>query len=557
MPTCRQCTQEFEVSQFEIDFLKRIAPSFGGQQFELPLPTACPDCRLRGRTIYRNEGYLYKNTSAASGAEIISLYSPQAEWSRHLKLYTPEEWWADTWDPMDYGQPFDFNRPFFEQFAELSAAVPRLALVQSNNVNSPYTTGTGMCKNCYLINCSENTEDSYYGKLVQNSRDIVDSDFVYDSELCYDCFNITNCYGCVSLSFSANCHDCFLSENLQGCKNCLLCTNLVNQEYCVLNKPVSPEEFAQQKAKCLASRQSIAAAHSTLAQLRRERVHKYAAISHCTDSTGDFLSDCKNCHDCYDVNDSEDCRYLIVGVNVKDIVDCSNMYVKPEFCYQVMGTIGIYHVLFSLYIFHSQDILYSESIWNSSNLFGCVGLRKKEYCILNTQYTPEEYAELMPKIITHMRKTGEWGQFFPATNSPFPYNNTVAHDYLPLTKDQALAAGYRWLETDVRDYQPQTYQLPDTIAETPDSITQELLSCTQCHKNYRIIKQELAHLRQLHLPAPNQCPNCRQQTRMARRNPRHLYSRSCSQCSQTIQTTFAPDRPEKVYCEECYQKEIY
>ena len=28
-------------------------------------------------------------------------------------------------------------------------------------------------------------------------------------------------------------------------------------------------------------------------------------------------------------------------------------------------------------------------------------------------------------------------------------------------------------------------------------------------------------------------------------------------CDLVIQTTYAPDRPEKIYCEECYLKEVY
>jgi hypothetical protein len=55
----------------------------------------------------------------------------------------------------------------------------------------------------------------------------------------------------------------------------------------------------------------------------------------------------------------------------------------------------------------------------SSNLFGCIGLRGKEYCILNKQYTKEEYETLVPKIIEKMKADGEWGEFFHQRISPF------------------------------------------------------------------------------------------------------------------------------------------
>jgi hypothetical protein len=52
---------------------------------------------------------------------------------------------------------------------------------------------------------------------------------------------------------------------------------------------------------------------------------------------------------------------------------------------------------------------------------------------LNKQYTKEEYEKLLPKIIAHMKKTGEWGEFFPISISPFNYEETPAMDYYPLT----------------------------------------------------------------------------------------------------------------------------
>ena len=34
--------------------------------------------------------------------------------------------------------------------------------------------------------------------------------------------------------------------------------------------------------------------------------------------------------------------------------------------------------------------------------FGCVGFKHKQYCILNKQYTKEEYEKLVQKIIKQM-----------------------------------------------------------------------------------------------------------------------------------------------------------
>jgi hypothetical protein len=43
----------------------------------------------------------------------------------------------------------------------------------------------------------------------------------------------------------------------------------------------------------------------------------------------------------------------------------------------------------------------------------------------------------VPQIIERMMQDGEWGEFFPATMSPFGYNETVANEYYPLSKSEA------------------------------------------------------------------------------------------------------------------------
>ncbi len=554
---CQSCQQPFGVTEQEIKFLDKISPVIGGKKFAIPQPVECPQCRLMTRTSQRNEQNMYRGVSVASGKPLITLYCPDTEWGKKYTIMTHEEWWSDDWDGLTYAKDFDFSRTFFDQFHELCLEIPHVNLIQLQNENSPYTTGTAYCKNCYLINCSENCEDCLYGKLIQNSRDVIDSDYVYDSEMLYECFNVKNCHNCIYVSYSQNSFDCGFSENLKGCKNCFLSTNLNNQEYRFMNERVTPEIYSQKVAEFLGSRESVAKANEILKALRVKRIRKYSNMMNCEDSTGDFLTNSQNCTDCYDVNDSQDCKYVNVGVNVKDLVDCSNMYLKPELNYQVMGTIETYNVIFSIYVFHSQNVMYSEFCFNSSNLFGCSGLRKKQYCIFNKQYTKEEYEVLVPRLIEYMKSTGEWGKMFPAWMSPFGYNESVAYDYVPLTLEEALARGMHWKDRDQRDYLPQTYVVPNAIGEVTNDILKETLACEKCGKNYRIILKELLKLKEAQLPIPTKCPECRHAARMELRNPPKLYTRPCMKCETNIETTFAEGRPEIVYCEKCYLDAVY
>ena len=94
----------------------------------------------------------------------------------------------------------------------------------------------------------------------------------------------------------------------------------------------------------------------------------------------------------------------------------------------------------------SNNILTMLCVGWSNNLFWCIGLRNKQYCIFNKQYTKDEYEKTVANIITHMQETGERGEFFHPSLSPFGYNETVAQEYFPLEKIEDK----RWAMNDNR-----------------------------------------------------------------------------------------------------------
>jgi len=556
--TCAITGQEFEITDFEIDFLKKIEVKIGDKTFEIPEPNICPTERLRKRTSHRNERFYYKNKSCFSGKDLVSVYRPDSD----RKVCLQEEWNSDVWDPMAFGRDYDFNRAFFEQFGEMQKLVPYANVVQVSNENSDYSTGTGFCKNCYMINSSEYCEDCCYGKLLQKSKDCVDCSYAYDSELLYECFNVRQCYNCKWVNYSQNCSDCWFCDGCRNCKNCFMCTNLVGKEYFFENEKCEKEEYEKKVAEAVKGYESLEVLKKQFDEFRKNKVFKYANVVNCENCKGDFLSNCKNCIDCFDMNDSEDCMHVQVGVEVRDLVDCSNMYVKPELCYQTLGVIETFNVHFGLYLFHSRDMLYCEQCFSCNNCFGCIGLRKKQYCVMNKQYTKEEYEELVPRIIEHMISTGEWGDFFPVGLSPFAYNETLAAEYFPLSKDEVLARGEKWHDSD--DSIPEVKKvisggkLPDLISEIPDDVLNWAVQCESTGRPFRLQPAELKFYRKLGLPVPRVHPDVRYDARMGLRNPRVLYHRVCDNegCDAEFESTYEVDRDEKVYCEACYQEDI-
>ena len=259
---------------------------------------------------------------------------------------------------------------------------------------------------------------------------------------------------------------------------------------------------------------------------------------------------------------------------------------NTELSYEIISAISLRNVKAGYCVWHDYDSSYCDTCEDSNNLFGCVGLKNKSYCILNKQYSKEEYEALLPKIIGQMNeapfvdKKGReyiYGEFFPSEFSPFCYNETVAEEYFPLTKEEAIKDGYLWKDAEGRNYQftISNSEIPDQIKGVSDSILNEIIECGHaknkcsegCTEAFRIIQQELDFLKKMNLPLPRFCPNCRHAERFRQKNPLKLYSRTCqcnspehehakNSCPNKFETTYSPDRLEKVYCEDCYLKEI-
>jgi hypothetical protein len=70
--------------------------------------------------------------------------------------------------------------------------------------------------------------------------------------------------------------------------------------------------------------------------------------------------------------------------------------------------------------------------------FSCIGLKNKQYCIFNKQYTKAEYEKTVAHLIKKMQTDGERGEWFPKEFSPFAYNESFAHFYDQATEQDAL-----------------------------------------------------------------------------------------------------------------------
>ncbi|OGJ08725.1 hypothetical protein A3I95_03555 [Candidatus Nomurabacteria bacterium RIFCSPLOWO2_02_FULL_44_12] len=489
---------------------------------------------------------------------IVSVYSPDVI----FPVYAISEWWGDDWNPMIYGIDFDNQKPLFTQLSKLFDTVPHFATMNYQTENCEYANQINQSKNCYLIFGGLDDEDCDYGHIIWNCRDSVDNLYLFKSESCYEC---TDCLGSSKLFYSQECESCVESIGLFDCRNCLNCIGCVgqvNKSYNIFNKPVSKEEYKEFLLKYpLSEKSSIDFILKERDALRRKIPQRAFFGSHNNDVSGNHIYNAHNIHHSFDIKSGENSKFCFTVREAMDSYDISFTGEASE-GYQALTMLGSNRVIGSQQIIDSHDVFYSDNCYNCNNIFGCYGLRKKSYCILNKQYSKEEYEELKEQIIQNMKNTDEWGLFFPKELSPFCYNEAIVNEYMPLTKEEALAQGFRW-----KDNIPGTKgqgtieypKLPKIPEDYNDNLIKEVLTCESCEKNYKLINREINFYKKNKLSLPSKCFNCRHALRMGKRNVRDLWNGKCAKCKTEIRTSYKPEDQLKyqIFCEKCYQQEIY
>ncbi|MEI8270211.1 MAG: hypothetical protein WCG45_02485 [bacterium] len=558
---CQNCKKDFVIKQEDFNFYEKV---------KVPPPTFCVECREQRRLAFRNERVLYKRICDLCGQNVVSRVSPDKKYS----MYCTKCWWSDKWDPFDFGKDYDFSRPFFEQWKELFFSVPNISINNSNCVYSDWVNQETDDKNCYLNIGGLYNENSAYNTYEVFGKNCFDNYWILNSDYCSNNIHSGRNY---LTHYSMECYDCmntFLSYDCHNCSDVIGCIGLRNKKYFIFNKEYDKDAYEEfLKEHPFSSDSGLKWWQEKTIPIWNSFPHRENMVIKSVNSTGNNISECKNAKNCWESTKIENCKNLTISGWIKDSYDCS-CYGAAELNYECAHGGGAYNSKFLLFC-TSNDALkkmtinnveYSAFTTNSSNCFGCVSVRGGEYIILNKKYTKEDYEKLLPKIIKHMSdlpyvdnmgRLYKYGEYFPAEFSPFGYNETTALEVFPLNKEEALQKGFLWNDyiSDIK-YEFSNYEIPDDINDVGDDILEKVLKCENTGKAYKIVQMELSFYKKAGLPIPRLCPAERHNIRMKMLLPFKFYKRVCGFCKKGIETSYSKDRPEIVYCVDCYQKEV-
>lgn len=554
---CKSCSNDFAIFDKDLEFYNKISPSFEWIKYNIPTPTKCPSCRILEAASFINDNVLYKRKSDMSGRSMIWAYSEDKD----IIVYSHDEWFSDKWDPMSYWIDFDFNKWFFEQINNLFQKLPKINYKSFDSENSDYSFWLNM-KNCYLVMIWVSSENCCYSERIMDSKDCIDCSDLKNSSLCYESIWSNNCYNCFYIENWDNNQNCFFSTNLINCKNCIFCNNLSNKEYFIENKSYTKQEYEKIYSDLISkiwNQKELNLLIEKYNNLIDNSIRKSLNIINSEKSLWYNLANCNNVNFVNFWNNSQNCRYSRMNNNGIDCYD-TDAY-QSNFCYQVHYGKDTYNSLLSFpYFENNKNIIYSMYCQNCENLFWCIGLRDKKYCIFNKQYDKIQYEKLVSKIIQKMIQDKEWWEYFPISMSPFGYNETPAYEINQLKENEATTRGFSRQSKDFPINIPDNIEtikaqdLPDNIKDIDDSILNKAILCEITGKPFRIIKMELDFYRKFNIRLPRKHYSQRHLERLKKRHLWvELYLRECDKCWDEIITQYNQWVKFKIYCEECYK----
>ncbi len=570
---CQNCKKDFIIEPDDFLFYEKMG---------VPPPTFCVECRMQRRMSFLNERTLYKRTCDMTGEFIVSLFPQDSE----VPVYSPKAWWGDNWDAIDYGQEYDFSRPFFEQFGQLLRKVPQFSLQNqyTTMIRTEYVNMGTYLKDCYLVFNTSHSEDCAFTTFFLKGKKSLDMYGCVQCDLCYEGINFGNCY---RTFYSRNCNDCidvYFSKNLRGCSNCFGCVNLRNQKYYIFNKKYLKEEYEKEIKKYnLGSFKTVKEIIQKVKVFEKGFPNRFIEETHNTNVSGNQIHYSKNVFKSFEMVGVEDSKYCQF-VFYKPARECYDMTLWGQNATRIYECMGAGDsqdmVKFSFDCWApGYNIEYSYHIVSpNKNLFGCIGLKNKEYCILNKQYTKKEYEVMVKKIKKHMDdmpyidKMGrvyKYGEFFPTEISLFAYNETFAQSYSPLTKEEILNKGFAWKDIEINPHKItlKARDIPDDIKDVDESILKQVIECSVSKRAFQITPMEYQFYKSMNIPIPRLHSDERHKNRLKKRNPMKLWHRQCmckqdkhehkGRCPIEFETSYSPERKEIVYCKDCYQKEVY
>ena len=522
-------------------------------KFNVPARDVSPMKRRRWLTGFNLGLEMWWNKDAQTGEKILSYVHPDSK----IQVVEDTRWHAEDWSTRVSVEP-DASKSFFEQMRVLNEGIPVPAL---RTYNPPINTvGAGLIsvEDSFMVFAVLKTKRSAYGWLLDGMENCQDIFFGYTSTDSFYVNHVERLHNCRIVLQS---QDCFNSSFLFDCRNCEYVFggfNLRNRQYVWWGEQLSRGEW-EQRAKELDLKSWKTFSENMdrfLKTLDGEAVWPENFNIQAEDSSGEYLVRCLRARHAFGVNDGTDFYNAQISHNGCERCAHSSGFTASSDLYMVAGASSCSNMKFSSNCGTSRNLEYCMQCYNCEDCFGCVGLNRKKFCLLNKQYDEDEYWRKLDEMKCAMLNRGEYGRYLPGDFSPAGIEFSTANffDY-PERELEAIGAVH---------FDPSVGAVQDASSMTdPETLPDHLDDCEAyvgkplidkgLDRAFAVRRDDYKFYKKLGLPFPRRhyIARVRSLARMA--NTFTSSEHTCANCSKSVivanNLTF---KNRRVYCYGCY-----
>ncbi|MFH1253542.1 MAG: hypothetical protein V1664_04405 [Candidatus Uhrbacteria bacterium] len=550
--TCVLTGEKWQMTEEEIGWYKK---------FNVPPLKISPLTHLKKLSAFFTNYQWWWHKNPETGKPVLSGYNPNSG----IKVLPDSEWFAKDFSSIQLEPKFD--QPFFPQFRQLQTTVPVNA---SRNLKEPENslalTSFGDKDSYFVMACA--SINSFFGlnSKTENSALCIYADSVNDS---YDVLHSSRIHNCKTIRESRDCLNSAFLFDCRGCENCFGATNKRNKKYLFFNQQLTKEDWEKTVGTIDLGKRSIFLEYKNKFQqlLKTEAVWPENFNENTVNATGEYITEATNIVDGFFVEKNCSNIYKCFVTPMGSTDSCfSGGVVGGNNCFACLTISFSSSCLFSSVLVRCQNCEYSFHCFNCENCFGCVGLQHKKFCILNRQYSEEEYWIELDKIKSAMLERGEYGNFFPNSYAGSYFYESAAPNTFGCTPGEAKLFGVAEYDPNANGasgfsvFDPATgrtiEQIPESIDDfDTDHWANKPIFDPKINRQFSFLKPEIEFYKRLRIAPPNEHFISRLLTLQKETNSPIFVDFSCIHCGRAIRAAknFTYQN-KKVACHECYLK---
>jgi len=550
--TCVITGEKWNMDEQEINWYRK---------FNVPPSKLSPMSRIKLMMGYFVVFDMWYNRHVETGAPLVSTTHP----ATGIRVLPDEEWFAK--DFISQAQDLSLERPFLDQLYELTRSVPQAAsfnYVKPENSVAFISLGD---QDSYFVLACRSKRSFFCG----SSQEIEDCAEIECSREVRESYHIVHSKRIFKSRFLLECYDCLNCDFLFDCRNCEKCfgaTNKRNKKYIWMNEQLSEAEWEKRfSAIDLSSQSQLQTWKARFSELMQaESIWPENFNLNTENCTGEYILDSTNIKNGFYVTSG--CRDLEYAVFPFDAPSHDGyLTIAPggsSDTYYSIGTKSCSKTKFDMSIqSRCQEMEYCGSCSDCEYCFGCVGLRHKKFCILNKQYSEEEYWQTLDALKCAMLERGEYGEMPSAKFSTQHWSGCGLRVLFGATKEECLQFGMQDFEARAEgaegpEIDPSKLQsideLPDRI-ENIDEIVGKPFYDYVFKRRFAYVKPELELYKKLGVFPPTFHYTHRMQNLFNQMNMPIYEPYTCAKCQKEVTVGKNPNYPDRrIYCKSCYHQ---